>query len=173
MIANDVFIDALGRVEEHLKRVLDGLDQDDLQWQPRPDANPIGWLAWHITRVEDSQVSRLAGREPAWSAEGWAERFGMDAKAFGFGQKPAEVAAFRSPDAAALLEYHRVVYQRTKKYLEGLTSEDFDRVLPETRWDPPPTVGVRLVSTIDDCALHVGEASYVRGLRQGYGWQKF
>ena len=31
-------------------------------------------------------------------------------------------------------------------------------------WDPPVTLGVRLVSVADDDLQHVGQAAYVRGL---------
>jgi hypothetical protein len=31
-------------------------------------------------------------------------------------------------------------------------------------WDPPVTLGVRLVSVIDDCAQHAGQAAFVRGI---------
>jgi hypothetical protein len=36
-------------------------------------------------------------------------------------------------------------------------------VVDET-WDPPVTLGVRLVSVYDDDTQHVGQAAYVRGL---------
>ena len=45
----------------------------------------------------------------------------------------------------------------------GLTPADLDVVVDE-RWDPPVTMGVRLVSIADDCLQHVGQAAYVRGL---------
>ena len=48
-------------------------------------------------------------------------------------------------------------------YLATLDDDDLDRVV-DTRWDPPVTVGVRLVSVIADDLQHVGQAAYVRGL---------
>jgi hypothetical protein len=47
-----------------------------------------------------------------------------------------------------------------------LSASDLDRVVDES-WDPPVTMGVRLVSVGDDCAQHIGQASYVRGLLEG------
>ena len=43
------------------------------------------------------------------------------------------------------------------------TPDDLDRVVDE-RWDPPVTLGVRLVSVVNDDAQHLGQAAYVRGL---------
>ena len=50
---------------------------------------------------------------------------------------------------------------------------DLDRELNEPRFQPLPTVGVRLISIMDDAMIHAGQAAYVRGLRQGKGWQKY
>jgi hypothetical protein len=47
--------------------------------------------------------------------------------------------------------------------IEGLSPHDLDRVVDD-RWDPPVTMGVRLVSIADDCMQHAGQAAYVRGL---------
>jgi hypothetical protein len=55
------------------------------------------------------------------------------------------------------------VHARTLDYLAGLSAEDLDRVVDE-RWDPPVTLGVRLVSVVNDATQHVGQAAYVRGL---------
>ncbi|MCS6800698.1 MAG: DUF664 domain-containing protein [Chloroflexota bacterium] len=175
MRATDLAIDAFSRIEEDLTRIVAGLTVEQLRWQPRPDANPIGWLVWHLTRVQDAQISHLAGQEQAWIAEGWAERFGRPPapRDLGFGDTPEQVAAFNPVDGDTLLAYYRAVWARTRAYLESCTDEALDRVLNEPRWNPMPTVGVRIVSTINDCTQHVGQAAYVRGLLEGRGWQRF
>ena len=33
----------------------------------------------------------------------------------------------------------------------------------DTKWNPPVTRGVRLVSIIDDAVTHLGQAAYARG----------
>ena len=48
-------------MQEFLKHVLDGLTQNDLDWQPRNDCNSIGWLAWHLSRKHDAQIASLMG----------------------------------------------------------------------------------------------------------------
>ena len=55
------------------------------------------------------------------------------------------------------------VHARTVAFLEGVSAEDLDRVVDE-RWDPPVTLGVRLVSVLDDDLQHAGQAAYARGL---------
>jgi hypothetical protein len=46
-----------------------------------------------------------------------------------------------------------------------VTDADLDRVV-DTNWDPPVTLGVRLVSVISDGLQHAGQAAYVRGVAQ-------
>jgi hypothetical protein len=48
-------------------------------------------------------------------------------------------------------------------YISTLTEGDLARVV-DTRWEPPVTVSVRLVSVIADDLQHVGQAAYVRGI---------
>ena len=57
----DLLVDGYSRVPEFLENVVKGLNQDDLDWQPRHDCNSIGWLIWHLTRQQDAQIASLAG----------------------------------------------------------------------------------------------------------------
>ncbi|WP_309244456.1 mycothiol transferase [Micromonospora parastrephiae] len=69
----------------------------------------------------------------------------------------------RPENAQALVDYYGAVSARTRSFLAGLGPTDLDRVVDE-RWDPPVTLGVRLVSVAEDDLQHVGQAAYVRGL---------
>ena len=170
-----VLTDALDRTKQTLERALDGLSSEELHAQPRPDCNPIAWLAWHLSRGTDHQVASLAGREQVWVAEGWHQRFGMepDPTVTGFRHTPEQVSAFRAPDAPTLLGYFAAVQTVADDYLATVTPEALDRVLDEPMWDPPVTVGVRLVSVVIECAEHAAQVAYVRGMLQGVGWQTF
>jgi uncharacterized damage-inducible protein DinB len=164
MTPADVFIDFFERVLESGVSVVAGLSDDDLTFRPGPDANSIAWLVWHAARVQDAQVADVAGTEQVWFAQGWVDRFGLDLDPadHGYGHTSEQVAKVRA--SADLLEAHlRAVHERTTEYLRTLTAEDLDRVVDE-RWDPPVTLGVRIVSIADDDAQHVGQAAYVRGL---------
>ena len=56
---NGLLVDAYERLPAYLSNVLNGLSQDNLDWQPRPDCNSIGWLTWHLTRQYDAQTASL------------------------------------------------------------------------------------------------------------------
>ncbi|MBE0430807.1 MAG: DinB family protein [Dehalococcoidia bacterium] len=172
---HDLLADGYGRVFEFLENVLQGLTQEDLDWQPRPDCNSIGWLTWHLTRQQDAQIASLMGAEQLWTGEGWHSRFDRspDPEDTGFGHTREQVAEFGSPDVETLLEYQRAVLDRSKRYFLTLSETDLDTELNEPWFQPLPTLGVRLVSIMEDSLLHAGQAAYARGLRQGQGWQKY
>jgi Protein of unknown function (DUF664) len=160
--AKQILIDAFGRVRELVTDLTDGLSDEVATYRPDPGANSIAWLIWHLTRGQDHQVADLAQVEQVWPR--WRERFGLpfDKWATGYGQGPKDVAAVRV-SGDLLGEYHRDVHELTLRYLDGLTAQELDRIV-DTRWDPPVTAAVRLVSVIGDTMQHLGQAAYVRGL---------
>jgi len=168
----DLVIDGYGRVLDVLKESLNGLSQEDLNWQPKPDCNSMGWLAWHISRVQDAEIAGLMGVEQLWITEGWHQKFNRprDADDTGYGHTNEQVAAFKSPDIETLLAYHRAVMERTQKYLKSLMTKDLARELDEPWYQPLPTVAVRIVSALTDNLQHTGEIAYVHGLLKGKGW---
>jgi hypothetical protein len=163
--AIDILIDAYGRIHQGVHRVTEGLDEAALGYRPDEDANSIGWLVWHLVRVQDHHVSELAQVDQAWTQGGWADRFGMDANPedVGYGHTTAQVAAVRISNPTLLCDYADAVHGHTLDYLTSLDAEELDRIV-DTRWDPPVTAGVRLVSVVGDDMQHLGQAAYVRGL---------
>ena len=71
--------------------------------------------------------------------------------------------AVRPTGPKVLTDYYQAVHERTAAYLGGLKAADLDKIVDEA-WDPPVTLGVRLVSMLNDDTQHVGQAAYVRGL---------
>ena len=160
-----LLLELYGRIPPLAEGAADGLGPDELCRAPEPGANTIGWLVWHLTRVQDHHVSELLGTDQVWVTGDWARRCGLepDPNNTGYGHIEDEVRAVRPESAEVLLAYLGAVQERTTNMLEGLAADDLDRVV-DRRWDPPVTLGVRLVSIADDCLQHVGQAAYVRGL---------
>jgi hypothetical protein len=165
MDVHDLLDESLGRVPETVRDAVEGLDAEALRWRPAPDANPIGWLVWHLTREQDAQVAPLAGVEELWTRDGWADRFTLPegANDHGYGWTSEQVAGFVAPSAEVLLDHLDAVTSRCRELLGGLDAGEFDRVLDDS-YDPPVTVGVRVVSIVDDAVQHAGQVAYVRGL---------
>ena len=171
MESNAIVIDALGRIQNTIRRVLDGMTPDQLYYRPAENSNSTAWVIWHLTRVQDHHISDMGGLEQLWTSYGWHARFGMEAdgKNTGTGHTPGDVAKIR-PDAETLQSYYDAVYERTKTVLSSLTPEDMDRELDEPQYNPLPTIGVRCASIISDNTQHVGQAAYIKGLAQGKHW---
>jgi uncharacterized damage-inducible protein DinB len=161
----NLLTDAFGRIRDAVHRAVDGLSPEELAFRVDPDANSIAWLTWHLTRVQDDHLADAAGTTQVWTSRGWAERFGLpfDVSDTGYGHAPDQVAAVRVESAELLTGYHDAVYQQTVAYVGSLTDDDLTRIVDRS-WDPPVTLGVRLVSVIDDDAQHAGQAAYIRGL---------
>ncbi|WP_072806899.1 mycothiol transferase [Rhodococcoides yunnanense] len=159
-----VLIDAFDRIKGVVHDTLEDIPVGALTYRPDSAANSVAWLIWHLTRVQDDHIAGVAGSEQVWTADGWNARFALpfDDDAIGYGQSSDDVAAVAS-GADLLREYHDAVHAKTVAYVDSLAADDLDRVVDEN-WDPPVTLGVRLVSVVSDDLQHVGQAAYVRGL---------
>lgn len=165
MHTRDVLADAFSRIRQVVRAAATGLDREALTFRPDADANSIAWLVWHLTRTQDDHMSEIAGREQAWTSDAWAERFGRpaDPTDTGYGHTSAQVATVRPSGPDMLLGYHAAVADRTLAYLTTVDAAELDRIIDES-YDPPVSVGVRIVSVISDCLQHAGQAQYVRGI---------
>ncbi|MEV8508255.1 DUF664 domain-containing protein [Actinoplanes sp. NPDC051475] len=165
MNVTELLTEAYGRLPDLVRTAVHGLTAEQLRTAPAGHGNTVGWLVWHLTRVQDSHIAELLGEEQIYLAGDRASRFGRkpDPDDTGYGHSPEDVAAVRPESAEALTDYYRAVHDRTVAYVSGLTAEALDRVVDEA-WDPPVTLGVRLVSILDDDVQHAGQAAYVRGL---------
>jgi Protein of unknown function (DUF664) len=161
----EVLLDAFGRVREVVHGTVAGLTPDQLAARLDDDANSIAWLVWHLTRIQDDHVAHVADTEQVWTSQGWMERFSLPfgAGATGYGHSSDDVAAVTVSSGDLLTGYYDAVHDQTIGYVEAVTDADLNRVVDE-RWDPPVTLGVRLVSVIEDSLQHGGQAAYVRGI---------
>jgi hypothetical protein len=165
MTSAELLVDAFGRIREVVHRVVDGLTSEQLAFRLDPEANSIAWLVWHLTRIQDDHLADATGAEQVWTSQGWVERFGLpfDPRDTGYGHRSKEVADVQGCSGELLAGYHDAVHQQTIRYVEGLVDADLERIVDRS-WDPPVTLGVRLVSVIDDCAQHVGQAAFIQGI---------
>ena len=170
MTNDELLIDTFDRVRQGARRVLEGLPDKALAWRPDAEANPVGWLVWHLARVQDAQVADVAGTEQVWTSAGWADRLGLpyEAADTGYGHTAEEVGRFPGRGADLLDGYLEATHDATVAFLRRITDAQLDEVV-DRRWDPPVTLGVRLVSILADDLQHLGQAAYVRGLAERAG----
>jgi hypothetical protein len=160
-----LLLDLYARIPPLAEAAVAGLTREQLARPPAAGTNPIGWLVWHLARVQDSHLAEILDREQVWTEEDWAGRFGLDPDPgdSGYGHTATDVAAVRPDGPDVLVGYLAAVDRRTRAFLHGVVDDDLDRIV-DRNWDPPVTLGVRLVSIADDCLQHAGQAAYARGL---------
>jgi hypothetical protein len=168
MDSSALLLELYGRIRPLAVRAVDGLSTAQLGEKPTLDTNSIGWLVWHLARVQDHHVAELLTTDQVWVDGVWPPRFGLDADPsnIGYGHSAADVAKVQPDGQEALLGYLDAVEAPTRALLAEVTADDLDRIV-DRRWDPPVSMGVRLVSIADDSLQHVGQACYLRGL---FGW---
>lgn len=160
-----LLLELYSRIPPLARDAVDGLDLEALTRSPAPGANTIAWLVWHSARVQDDHIAEIIDADQLWIGNDWARRFGLDSDPSntGYGHSARDAAAIRPERPNVLIEYLDAVDRRTRILLESLTPADLDRIV-DRRWDPPVTLGVRLVSVADDSLQHLGQAAYLRGL---------
>ena len=160
-----LLIELYDRIPALVLEAVEGLEPGQLTWRPGPDANSIGWLAWHIGRVQDAQIAAITGEAQVWVGGHWARQMGLDPNPtnVGYGHTSVQVASVKPEGSGVLVGYLDAVQSVTIAFLGTLAADELDRIVDQ-RWVPPVTLGIRLVSIADDCLQHAGQAAYVRGL---------
>jgi Protein of unknown function (DUF664) len=164
--AQELLRDAFTRLIERVDDLTDGLSDEVSNYRPTAEANSIAWLIWHSARVQDIQLADIAGVEQVWTRDGWVDRFALDLPRndTGYGHSPQDVSKVRA-SAELLSGYYHAVHELSLEYVTSVSADELRRVV-DTNWDPPVTASARLISIIDDCAQHLGQAAYVRGIFQ-------
>jgi len=172
METHEILSSGYASILRTLEYTLKDLSVADLNWQPKPDCNSIGWMVWHLTRWQDVQISSFMKEEQLWIKDGWHKKFNRaaDPKDTGGRMKPEDLPSFKSPDVDTLLGYHKAVLGRSQKYFPTLKKSDLDKTVEGTPFKPAPKVGAMLVMVMGDGLQHAGQCSYVRGQLQGFGW---
>ena len=174
MRSNEVCIGILDRVQELVHMGLKDVTPEQLLYHAEGHPNTIGWLAWHLTRVQDTTIPRVDGGPQLWITEGWHARFNMpaDPNDSGHMHTPEQVAAVQPADAQLLLDFHDAVAQRTRAFLEGQNSNTLEAPYDDARFNPPMTVGQRLTGMFNDNFQHAGQIAFLRGMLKGGRWYR-
>ena len=165
MTSAELLVDAFGRIRAAVHEAVRGLTPEQLAVRLDADANSIAWLLWHLARIQDYHIAAAADVEQVWTSAGWVERFALpfDPWATGYAHSSADVAAVTVESGDLLVGYYDAVHEQTIRFVERITDADLDRIVDDS-WDPPVTLGVRLVSVINDNTQHAGQAAYVHGI---------
>ena len=173
MTLNQFIRDSLKWEQQLLMEVVSDLSPEELAWRPGPEANPMGWILWHMLRVEDMWVQFFAQRRlELWERDGWHEKFGLPTRDNGFGHTTEQVAGFPALDLATLLQYGDAVRSGTLEYLSGLGPEGFQLMPRDDRpevWWHSLSVEAMFRQVIGELYQHLGQLAFLKGLKRGAG----
>ncbi len=172
METKQFLLDVFARIESEFDQVLARLPPGDLNHQPGPESNSIGWLLWHTARSQDRMNADLFGEDQLWVSQKWHLKFNRapDQKDTGVGHTTEQAAAFRAPDAKTLQDYYHAVAARSRDYINTrLTPQDLERVVWSPTLGSSSTVEGRIIGVVYNLQ-HIGQAGYVRGMLHGKGW---
>ena len=165
MTLNEFIEDAFEKEMGFLTEAVNDLSPEELSWRIGPKANPIGWILWHMLRVEDMWFQFFIQRKPEiWERDGWNDKFGLPTRDNGFGHTEEQVAMFPSLDRDELMHYGVAVRAETLEYLKGLSPDDFDVVPREQR--PEMSIGAIFRQVVGELYQHQGHISYLKGLQR-------
>ncbi|MFB3118990.1 MAG: DinB family protein [Stenotrophomonas maltophilia] len=163
MTLNEFIEDAFDKEHGFLMDAVRDLTPEELAWRPGQEANPMGWILWHMLRVEDMWFQFFIQRQPEiWERDGYHEKFGLPTRDNGFGHSQEQVDNFPVLDLAELMRYGEAVRAETLVYLKALSSEDFEVVPREQR--PEMSVGAIFRQVIGEVYQHQGHIAYLKGL---------
>ena len=152
------------RVQEDA--VMDGLTEEQFNWNPPGSANSIRATFVHLVATEDYYINKvLAGGERLWDQQGWGEKIGLSAP-------PSATHSWDEIHQATLslvtvLDYARAVREATEAYLLRFTPEELER--PVVLYGRDRIVADVLTRVIVHSALHTGDIAAVRGLQGAKG----
>lgn len=169
--------DLLEESKRRLYRMLRDLTPEELAWRPAPEANSIGFIVWHLARVEDRWLAGFALDHitERWIRDGWAARFNLPKSDTGVGFTLEQVDDLHKhmPPIAEVCAYFDVVREDMLTYLRGLSDADLDQApsrapFPEVGTLPPNfTIGRMFRQLIGEYNQHLGQVGYLRGLQRG------
>lgn len=168
METNAFILDMLGHMKQALTGAVDGLSQEEIKWQPNPEANSIGFLLWHLARAEDGGIHTFLQQKPQlWIADNWCQKLNVsdNQEDDGWGYTAEQLAAFRVPELKDLLAYADAVRSQTIEYLQGVTPDKLNEVVKTPFGEL--SAGQILSLFMVEIAQHIGHIAYLRGLQRG------
>jgi len=164
----------------NIVQLAESLSDDQLRWQPHPQANSIAFQLWHLARSADyiqARLSdatlelgkRLGARQQLWLAENYASKWEFDSSTLGIEEMgwemtPDAAAHLRFPSKDALLNYVRRSFEIEEQTLDALDDEQYQAFRLHD-WASNQTVGNFLMSYFVHEREHFGVMQYMQGLQ--------
>ncbi|MBI3744252.1 MAG: DinB family protein [Chloroflexi bacterium] len=169
MEIKDVAMMSYERMWKVTDGALEGLTHEEFARRPNGHSNSIGWIAWHMARVEDRWTNMVLNKgKQLWETHGWAEKIGMpnDPNYSGGGMTPDQVQLFKTPAVQQVKDYWSAVRATTKECYAKLTPSMLDQMV-QTPFRRELKVGDVISHVLCELNQHAGQVAYLRGYYKG------
>ena len=152
--------------------LVSNLDREQLTWRAGPEANPVGFLIWHVFRTEDRYVRLLTGQEETYTADGWNATWNLPdtitgeraSLTTGNSWTSDEVGAFDLPPLEELLAYGEKVRSCAMDLIHNLDPDTLEQIPNPER--PDWMTATYLRSMITHEFGHQQQMDYIVGLQK-------
>jgi len=170
MALKDFIEGCLDQQHAALLQAVEGLNAEELSWRPDPRCMSIGFVVWHVARVQDFLIQTVAKSAPQlWEGE-WADRLGRspgDPQDMGFGFMDEQLEAFQVPPVSVLLGYLEVTRANILEHLRGLDDTSLEEVKVASPMGGQLTLASLYQQMIWELNQHGGQIGYLRGMQRG------
>ena len=154
------------------KRLLDNvqnIDSEEFLWRPNTESNSIGFILWHIFRVEDNYIQKyILKRDELWKKNNLYIKYSLPERDTGFEYTSDQVSDLKVPVLEDLLDYRSAVRDETLDYLRSISVEDL-KFVPRPKLRPDYSV-IRIFQQIMiHESEHLGQIDMLLGLKRGVG----
>jgi len=172
MVAKKTLKRCLNRAQEVLDKAVADLTREDIAYRAGPETNPISFILWHMSRVEDRLINHTLRQDSQiWEEGAWHSRLGFpkelglpdELKTIGFNFTEEQVAAFPVPDLTDLLRYQRAVREATISFIDSLDDSEFERPFRHGQ-EGDTTLAFLIGRTIVHVSQHAGQIDFIKGL---------
>ena len=158
-------------VRQRTMNMIQGVTQEQLRFQPHPDANHAGFLLFHIFRTEDRYFHDwVTTSGEVWERGGWSRRWQLPSPpsnsnpiwTIGNSWTIEEVRGWQPPPLKELLEYGEAVRVGAFEVVRDLDLARLDEVPRPERPDWSVAYYLRQGSLHE--AAHQGQMDYALGI---------
>ena len=154
-----------------LLHAVEGLNAQELSWRPDPRCMSIGFIVWHVARVQDFLIQTVAkgGVPQLWEGE-WAVRLDRspgDPQDLGFGFTDEHLSAFQVPPMSVLREYLEETRANILEHLRALDDASLEEVKVASPMGGQLTLASLYQQMIWELNQHGGQIGYLRGMQRG------
>ena len=152
---------------DSLYKALDGLNKNELKWQPSLESNNIIYLVWHMARVEDNWINQIiGGNKTVWSLNNWSKKLNIEENDYGKGYLKEDISDLPDMNINDVLKFYKQQRDQSISIINELSDEDLNRDYKRLTGELKKGYWI-LGHVLVEESQHLGQIAYIRGMIRG------